>query len=193
MNKKPSLEPLYSALKDLVDWFQKTNCPGVIIGGVAVSLLGRPRTTRDIDALIFPDEKELPEFLEMGKKFGFEGRQKDVLTFARRNRVLLMRHRPTVTDVDISLGVLPFESESLNRAREFRIADITIPLPSPEDLIIMKAVAHRPIDLEDIRSVIEANPNLDFKRIEYWVKEFAKVLEMPEIFDDMNKLLQKFN
>ncbi len=53
----------------------------------------------------------------------------------------------------------------------------------------MKAVAHRPIDMEDIRSVLEANPHLDFKRIKHWVEEFARVLEMPEIFADLEKLL----
>ena len=189
MNRNSSLNHLYSALKDLLCWFKEGNCAGIIIGGVAASFLGKPRTTRDIDVLAFPDEEELPEFLKLGKKFGFKGRQKDVLTFARENRVLLIRHQPTLTDVDISLGALPFEKESLKRASKFRIANITIPLPSPEDLIIMKAVAHRPIDMEDIRSVLEANPHLDFKRIKYWVEEFARVLEMPEIFADLKKLL----
>jgi hypothetical protein len=55
----------------------------------------------------------------------------------------------------------------------------------------MKAVAHRPIDLEDIRSILEVNPNVDLKRIRYWVKEFAKTLEMPEIWNDLKKLLPR--
>ncbi|MCK4244116.1 MAG: nucleotidyltransferase [Candidatus Omnitrophica bacterium] len=191
MNKKLSLEPLYSALKDLVGWLQEGNSSGIIIGGVAVSLLSQPRTTRDIDALAFLDEAEWPAFLESGKKFGFQPRQKDALKFAQQNQVLLVRHQPTLTDVDVSFGALPFEREVLKRAKKIKISNFTISLPTPEDLIIMKAVAHRPIDLEDIRSILEVNPNLDFKRIKRWVKEFAEVLEMPEIWTDLKKLLPK--
>ncbi len=189
MNKKLSLEPLYSVLKDLVRWFQEGNYSGIIIGGVAVSFLSQPRTTRDVDILTLVDDAEWPRFLELGKKFGFQSRQKDALEFAQQNRVLWVKHQPTSIDVDISFGLLPFERDIFKRAKKIKIANFTISLPSPEDLIIMKAVAHRPIDMEDIRSILEVNPNLDFKRIKTTVKEFADVLEAPEIFNDLKKLL----
>ena len=67
--------------------------------------------------------------------------------FAEKNRMLLLRHRPTETDVDISLGILPFEQEMVERASTKTFADLSIRLPTPEDLIIMKAIAHRPEDL----------------------------------------------
>lgn len=54
----------------------------------------------------------------------------------------------------------------------------------------MKAVAHRIQDLADIETVVRAYPKLDFRRIRKWVREFAEVLEMPEIYDDVNKLLK---
>jgi len=189
LNKKISLEPLYSVLKDLVKWFQEGNHPVVIIGGVAVSFLSQPRTTHDVDILTLLDDAEWPRFLELGKKFGFQARQKDILKFAQQNRVLLIRHQPTLIDVDISFGALPFEVNIFKRAKKIKIANVTISLPTPEDLIIMKAVAHRPIDMQDIRSILEVNPNLDCKRIKTTVKEFARVLEAPEIFDDLKKLL----
>ena len=189
MNKKLSLEPLYSVLKDLVRWFQEGNYSGIIIGGIAVSFLSQPRTTRDVDILTLLDDAEWSGFLELGKKFGFQARQKDVLEFAQQNRVLLLKHQATLIDVDISFGVLPFERDVFKRAKKIKIANFTISLPTPEDLIIMKAVAHRPIDMQDIRSILEVNPNLDYKRIKTTVKEFARVLEAPEIFDDLKKLL----
>ena len=49
---------------------------------------------------------------------------------------------------------------------------------TPEDLIIMKAVAHRRQDMEDIQAVIERHPNLDRQRIRLWVQQFAEVLEL---------------
>jgi hypothetical protein len=35
-----------------VAWLEQENIPAVIVGGIAASVLGRPRLTRDIDALM---------------------------------------------------------------------------------------------------------------------------------------------
>ena len=61
------LSPLLQALLDLIKWLQERNVRGIIIGGVAASLLGRPRVTRDIDALILLDSNWWEEFLNGGQ------------------------------------------------------------------------------------------------------------------------------
>lgn len=63
MSKIEPLSPLLAALRDLVAWLQDKKVPGVIIGGVAASILGRPRMTRDIEALILLDEGDWGKFL----------------------------------------------------------------------------------------------------------------------------------
>jgi hypothetical protein len=70
------------------------------------------------------------------------------------------------------------------------VGDFEVRVPSPEDLIVTKAVAHRPRDLVDIASIIEIHPQLDFGRIRKLVNEFAAVLEMPEIADDLDSILK---
>jgi hypothetical protein len=55
----------------------------------------------------------------------------------------------------------------------------------------MKAVAHRPRDLSDIESLLDAHAKLDIKRIERWVREFSGALDMPEIVRDMESLLSR--
>lgn len=54
----------------------------------------------------------------------------------------------------------------------------------------MKAIAHRPQDLRDIEAIAQAQGRLDRPRIHRMVKEFADVLEMPEIYDDLKKTLK---
>jgi hypothetical protein len=49
--KKSAALPL-EPLRDLLAWWKQARVRGMIIGGLAVSLLGRPRTTRDVDAVI---------------------------------------------------------------------------------------------------------------------------------------------
>ncbi len=62
---------------------------------------------------------------------------------------------------------------------------LQIHLPTPEDLIIMKAIAHRPKDLLDIQGLIQKHPNLDQERIQDWVTQFAELLETPELWEDI--------
>jgi hypothetical protein len=69
-------------------------------------------------------------------------------------------------------------------------ADLSIRLPSPEDLIIMKAIAHRLNPLDDIRTIADKYPDLDRKRIEEWVKSFGAALELPDLWDQIEPLLK---
>lgn len=181
--------PFLKPLADLQKLIKKSNCRGIVIGGIAASLLAVPRLTADIDMMIISSIEEIGLILENAMQEGFVPRINNVLDFACKNRVILLRHEESGINIDISLGVLPFEIEAIERSTECKLKNITIQLPSPEDFIILKAVAHRPKDLIDIKSIVELHPVLDKKRIEYWVKQFAELLEMPEIWTDIVNLL----
>jgi len=189
--QEETLVPLLAALRDLVAWFQDAPTPGTVIGGVAASLLGRPRVTRDIDALVLLDESEWSTFLAKGAGFGFVPRLSNALTFARQARVLLVRHEASGIDIDIAFGALPFEEKAVARAVWHDVGGIRIPLPLPEDLLIMKAVAHRPRDMADIESILDAQPKLDLPRVRRWVREFSAALETPELLRDFNALVAR--
>ena len=188
---RSKIKSLQGSLQALVNLLYETRVKNLIIGGIAASILGKARFTADIDGLILLPDEDMEDFLKKAVRHGFLSRITKAIEFARKNRMLLLKHKATGINIDLSLALLPFEIESLNRGKVFKTGKLALYLPTPEDLIIMKAVAHRPIDLEDIRSILEVNPNLDFKRIKCWVKEFAKILEMPEIFGDIKKLLPK--
>lgn len=177
-------------LKDLLLWFKKSSGEFLIIGGIAVSLLTRPRTTQDIDVLSVLEESQWKAFLKKGRRFGFEARIPDVLSFAQENRVLLLRHTKSGVNIDISFGYLPFEKESIKQKTIHKVGHLQIPLPTPENLIIMKMVAHRPQDMIDVRTILQTYPKLDRKRIRGWVKEFAIALENPEILSDLKKMMR---
>lgn len=179
----------WGALSDFVALLKKTQCPHLVIGGVAFSLHGQPRTTQDIDGTILLPPERWSEFLQLAQAHQFSARRPDALAFARKSRVLLLRHQPSGIGVDISFAALPFEEEAFARRHLVTIDTLEIPIPSVEDLIIMKAVAHRPVDRADIDTLIRLHSTLDATRIRYWVKEFAAVLEVPEIYTDIDRLL----
>jgi hypothetical protein len=187
--KKADVVLPVAPLPDLMRWWEAQHAPGIVIGGLAVALLGRPRVTRDVDGMVLLAEDHWPAFLEAGRAFGFLPRLPDALAFAHEARVLLLRHQPTGIDVDVSLGGLAFEEEVISRAQPVQVAGVSVPLPTPEDLVVMKAVAHRDRDLLDIEGLLAAHPNFEARRVRRWVRAFADALEMPEIYDDLDRLL----
>jgi predicted nucleotidyltransferase len=184
-NDRPLLdaEGLLPAIKAVAMLLDAAHVGGVLIGAAAVGLVGQPRLTRDVDVLVMLDPALWPAFVDQAARCGFVPRITDCLKFARKSRVLLLRHEPTKVDVDISFGALPFEEETIARSTRFDIAGISIPVASPEDLIVMKAIAGRSKDYADIGLILEANPHADLRRVRYWVPQFAEALGMPEIVE----------
>lgn len=190
MKLQESIEPFRGAIEAIQYLFAKLDNPGVIIGGVAVSFLGKPRLTEDVDAMLLLSIEDIPRFLEAASAEQINPRIQNAAEFARRNRVLLLQHSPTETNIDISLGVLPFEKETVERGIVRSTPTLSVHLPTPEDLIIMKAIAHRPKDLEDIRTIVDKQSELDSERIEYWVKSFGEVLEIPDLWPQIEDILK---
>ncbi len=191
MNQPEGVEPFLEPLESLQRLLSRFNERGVIIGGAAVSILGKARYTEDIDAMFLLSIKDIPQLLEVASEEGIEARIDNAAEFARKSRVVLLKHVISNTNIDLSLGVLPFEQEIVERSVVHQVdATLQLRLPTPEDLIILKAIAHRPKDMEDIRILADKYPNLDISRIEKWVKQFAEVLEMPSLWDDIVGILK---
>ncbi len=180
-----------AALQALTEWLEAERVPYAAIGGVAVSLLAQPRATQDIDAVIWLEQERWGELLEVGAAYGFTPRISAAVEFAARSRVLLLRHVPSGISIDLSCAALTFEQELIERAVTLDLGGVKLKVPTPEDLLITKAVAHRPKDLIDIEAIIEAHPRLDVRRIQRWTQEFSDALEMPEIMESIEHLLRQ--
>ena len=128
--------------------------------------------------------------MEAANAEGIQPRISNAEEFARKSRVILLRHTPSNINIDISLGILPFEEEMVARGNVQSIAALSVRLPTPEDLIIMKAIAHRPKDLIDIQTIIDAHPDLDVSRIKHWVNSFAEVFETPTLWTDIENMFK---
>jgi hypothetical protein len=180
-----------AALRSLFQWLEEMQTPYSIIGGLAVSLLSTPRVTLDVDVVVWLGDQSGEAFLHAGEKYGVVPRINAALDFARRSRVLLLQHPASGLKIDISLAALPFEQELIGRSTKQQVGSLTLRVPTPEDLIITKAIANRPRDIADIEAILNAHPQLERERIRYWVKEFAELLEMPELLTGLEQLFHK--
>jgi hypothetical protein len=187
--REPIPAPFFEVVADLARWVEAIGARAAIIGGVAVALRGRPRATRDVDALAILPEGRWPEALQAASQLGFEPRVAEPLLFAHRSRMLLLRHVTTAVDVDVILGKLAFEEKAADRATPMTLGATTLDVVTAEDLIIMKAVARRPQDLRDIEGLLDAHPDADIGFVRLWVREFASALSMPEMYQDLDRLI----
>lgn len=182
---------LTPAIRAVSEWLSDFPARGAVIGGIAVGLLGVARMTRDVDAVVWIEYGQLDEFVSAAARFGIVPRIAELLSFAAESRVLLLQHRPTGVEIDVSLAALPFEDELLDRAVEWKVANFLIRLATVEDLIVMKTIANRSRDWTDIDALIELHPRLDVERVLYWSNAFAEALESPEIIGRLTPMLAK--
>ncbi len=122
---------LFSAL----DALQEQKIPYALIGGIAASGLGRPRSTHDIDVFVRPEDAEAA--LEALGKHGFETERTDARWLFKGWKEEMM--------VDIifkSSGDIYFDNEMYSRAKPISYHGRNIPAVAPEDLIIIKAAVH---------------------------------------------------
>jgi len=184
-----SLAPLLAPIQALQSLLSRFHERGVIIGGIAASLLGTPRYTVDLDAVFLLSFEDIPGLISEAAQLGIEPRISDAAGFARKSRVLLLRHTASGTDINLSLGILPFEVEMVERSSMVDVGAIKLRLPTPEDLIIMKAVAHRPKDMSDIQAIAASHPDLDLERIHSWLEQFGEALDLPGLWVEIARLL----
>ena len=161
------------------------------IGGLAVLVWAYPRSTIDADITLltgFGGEETYIDTL-LGH---FEPRLPEAKEFALRHRVLLLRSRRNV-GLDIGLGALPFEENTIGRSvpREI-LKGCTLRVCSPEDLVVHKAFAARDQDWADVDSILmRQGASLNIPQIFADLQPLVVLKEEPEILDRLRVLLRK--
>lgn len=132
---------------------QDSGAQALLIGRRALVLLGLPVLTADYDFWIAVDD--IDTFNATGQRFGLiptrsvnEGRRRRryVLENDEQFDVLVARTVSTPTGAGLN-----FE-DAWRRRRAIAVApDVTVNLPTIEDLIVTKQIGSRPKDLEDVR------------------------------------------
>jgi predicted nucleotidyltransferase len=152
--------------------------PSMLIGGIAVTLLGAPRFTRDIDATIAGASTASTALADTMRRHDIAPREGHSEEFARISQVHLYEHVPSAVPIDLSLAWLPFEEEALARARTLDVGTMAVRVADPSDLLVYKALAARARDLDDLdRLLTRLWDEIDFERVRRWLRRFDEVLE----------------
>ena len=178
------MNAIFAAALDLQRFCEKRAWRFCFIGGLAVQRWGEPGMTRVADLTLLTGIGGEQSFIDPLLE-AFPGRREDARDFALRHRVLLARHAAG-TPLDIALGALPFEEDTVTRSSLWDIGDGMLRTCSAEDLVIHKTFAGRDQDWIDVRGIlIRSGANLDVKLIN---RELPPLLELKDAATHLEKL-----
>ncbi|NJC88774.1 MAG: hypothetical protein FIB02_09675 [Desulfuromonas sp.] len=135
-----------------------------LAGGLAVSLLARPRATEDVDLIVLLKDHELADFEDL-IKCSFEVIQvHQVKRFHNASiwRFVLGDGGQGLVLLDLILADREEYRAAIEGATEIIVDGCPINIIAPHDLITVKTLAGRPIDLLDIEALQEAMKSADF-------------------------------
>jgi len=148
----------------------------LIIGGQALLLYGEPRLTKDIDVTLGVGPEALDRLRAIVDRLGLRVLVEEVKPFVQRTWVLPVQDPDSGIRVDFIFSSSDYEREAMRRARSVTIQSYPIRFASLEDLIVHKIVAGRPRDLEDVRSVLRRQREVDRAYIRRWLQDFDRGL-----------------
>jgi hypothetical protein len=181
---------LRAALAALAGALKIIGSPAMLIGGLAVIARGVPRLTIDIDAVIQAEGLDIDRLWNVLRGGGFDARVADAVKLTRERQVLLLQHPASGMPVDLSLGWLSFEREALQRATTVDWGGVPFQVATPEDLVVLKAVAWRGIDKLDITElIVRHHAGMNFDRVRWTLAQFYEILDVPERLADFDRLV----
>lgn len=168
------LEP---ALREAIAFLEAHGYRYAIIGGIAVTVWGIIRATRDVDLkVLVPDIDYAAVRAAIRAAFPELGRPH------APDNPLIVSVNIEGTVVDFLLALPGYEEQIVTRAVRCDLGDLQAWVCAPEDLVIQKAVAGRAKDWQDIEGIlIEQYGHLNLEYLEDWLSQFAELLGQPEI------------
>jgi hypothetical protein len=149
-------EELVLAVESLADAFGARSVRHALIGGLAISMRGRPRLTQDVDFLVDVPQIALPELLEDLVERGFSLDPAVVIKEYDREHITAFSFGPV--RIDWLKPVLPFYSRAIADAKPLDWSEgHPVRVATAEGLILTKMVAFRSLDQMDIDTLLTAN------------------------------------
>ena len=162
--------PLLRHLRELCNFLENASIEYMLVGGLAVGIWGEPRATVDIDFMVsfnMNDFAALRQKINDSNAFIFI--QDKPMTF---EKISLLR-ATLKSNLDIFVDFLfadnDFQKEALMRRQTVEVADFTVNIPTPEDLVLLKLISGREQDILDAKKIFGMQRgHLDMEYMQRW-------------------------
>lgn len=154
----------------------------VVIGGMAATLLGSPRTTVDVDVVIVLPSQEVERVVALCERHNLRPGPDAAARLEQGRPVKFVFSRRF--SVDIRLASFSLDTSAVRRAQEMSIFGHAIRVATPEDLIAYKLARWDPVDREDVRHVIRRLKNaLDIGYLKEQIRTLMEEAQLPDLLE----------
>ena len=179
---------IYDATNRVADVLMSLKTDYLVVGSIASSYYGIPRSTTDADFVVEFRQGLIVELANaLGSAFRLDLQMQ--LEIFSGKRFYKFEVIGTVFHVDVfDLQTTAYDQERFQRRRPVPLGERMIYLPTPEDVLIMKLRWQRSKDLEDARAVMAVQrPNLDWEYLERWCEHFGAAPLLAQLRDETAK------
>ncbi|MHA2250361.1 MAG: hypothetical protein ACXAD7_08360 [Candidatus Kariarchaeaceae archaeon] len=176
------------ALTGLVNTFEVLNIPYVIVGGIAVIVFGRIRTTTDIDIILNHEDLDKEKFVEVLNNNGFDASLNEMISFDEGLHATIF-FKETMFRIDLKGIYQEKDRVAIKEAKTEKFGDLILKIDAPENIVLNKLYFGSEIDIEDAMAVLAKNyDDLDFDRLADRCKNLGVHDEYEKLLSDYDKL-----
>lgn len=179
-------DPAYEPLTRLAAIFAARGLRWYLFGAQAVILHGHPRFTADLDITVELGDAPVRPLLDALAEAGFTGKIPLDDEFIRQTRVIPLIDTRSNLPVDLVLAGPGLEEQFLSRAEPMSVGGGVFPVICLEDLLIVKVLAGRGKDLDDVLALLRV------RRGEFRREVIIATLRLLEQAIDSSTLVRQF-
>jgi hypothetical protein len=181
--------PFVDVLAALGRAFDRAGVRWYLFGAQAAILHGAARLTADVDVTVHLDGTATEVLAGALLASGFTLRVPDP-EFVARTRVLPVVHAPSGIPADVVLAGPGIEELFLARAKVVDVDGARVPVACAEDVIVMKLLAGRPKDVDDVVAILAAHPDdLDLNLVRGTVRMLEEALDQGDLSPALDQAL----
>jgi len=180
--------PLADTLAALAQALAGLRTRWYLFGAQAALIHGSARLTADVDVTVELGERPTSDLVAALQGAGFRLRVANADAFVARSRVLPFLHVASDMPVDVVLAGPGLEEAFLGRRKRRTIEGVRIHVACVEDLIVMKLLAGRAKDDDDVIAMLASARKLDSAMIRSTLRTLERALDRSDLASKFEEL-----
>jgi hypothetical protein len=184
-------ETVRSVLNLVLGALEPLGCSMALTGGAALAVWNYPRATRDVDLLIDVDVATLDRVIDCLRACGCRPKKSPPLVSLGKLHIAQFLYTPPGEFYDVQFDLLLADSDLHKSALARRVqrslpgVDRPLDVLHCDDLVLVKLLAGRMIDLADAAMLLRENRGeIDVKYLVEWVNRLGLTPEFAEVWSE---------
>jgi len=175
---------IFDILKLVTIYLNKEKIPYMIVGGITLAYHGTPRTTEDIDILIYLTENKIKKFTDFMEKNDFIIDEEDIKTALKEKSHSTILDKKSIFRLDIKGIYDKLDRDSFARRKKIHFRNLDFYVNTAEDAIIAKLIFGSFRDIEDAKGILSRQKDkLDLDYIKERCREHKILDKLKEIME----------